>query len=105
MDSLFSSQKQRNVAEAKKAQIIADAKKKEKDSVEAKRVAQAGAATRDRIEQENAKIEKIKLTQKLELERRKNDLGREEALLAETLRKAKSHPVGSCLSLGFFPWY
>lgn len=105
IDSLFSSQKQRNIAEGKKAQIRREMEQNMQITKERQRVALAEEAMKERIRSENEKIRNIQLSQKLELIRRKNDLGREERLLAETLKKARSQPIGSCMSISFFPFF
>ena len=105
MDTMYSSQKQRNIAEAKKAQIVRDHQKAMQLAKEKQRVIVAETAVKARIQGENERIKTIQLTQKLEAKRREADLGREERQLKTAIMKAKTQPVGSCLGVGFFPFF
>jgi len=71
---------------------------------EQKRIAKEEVMVRERIKQENEKIARIQTQQKLEIERRKNDAGRAAEQLQQTINKAKSLPVGTCLSVSFLPF-
>jgi len=104
VDTLFSSQKQRNIAEGKKAQIVRDMEKEKQLKKAAERVRIAEESMKARTKAENDKISKIQLTMKLEMERRLNDLGREEVQLKKTIERTKLLEIAGCLDVPFFPF-
>lgn len=105
VDSLFSSQKQRNIGEGRKAQIRRDEGVVHQMDKEKIRVAKEQNAMRKRIQEENERIRKIQETQRLEMERRRNNVHYEEEQLQKVVSKYAKTEVGTCLTVGFLPFF
>eukprot|EP00392_Amoebophrya_sp_AT5.2_P007827 g7846.t1 len=105
VETLFSSQKQRNLGEAKKAQIRKEAERQKLVAKEKERVMREEAVLAARVKLENEKLDRLQLNMTLELERRKNDAFRNEEDLKKTIHRAQALPVGSCLSVSFLPFF